>query len=237
MRLKQETRALTGLSMQSSLPAVKQAPLKPILEKKPPIGPSKMRLPLRRITNIVPSSSPLTSQNTRIPVFRASSSSANDKENRPKPNAFTSTKSFLKQPRRISIAARPPPTSGTATKQAVQPRRRVSIAAFRPELSLHVPSTPLHRQSSVRDPRKARYSRLFSPMPEYTTPIAARSSSKFMGSPNTNNNAQPGSWKPRHPTVVALQRKSLVWSPLKLRGMMKNNVRRPSVVISRSEMQ
>ncbi|KAK4778995.1 hypothetical protein SAY86_006523 [Trapa natans] len=226
MRLKQESRALTGPSVQSSLPAMKQAPLKSILEKKPPLGPSKMRLPLRRITNIVPSSSPYAAQDAPpTHTFRASSSSSYNKENLPK----QSTKSFLRQPRRISIAARPPPgppTSGTATKQPVQPRRRVSIATLRPEPSMHAASTPLHMQSSVRDTRPARYSRLFSPMPGYTTPIAARSSSsKFMGSPN--NNAQPGSWKPRHPTVIALQRKSLVWSPLKLRGMMmNNNVRR-----------
>ncbi|KAK2630897.1 hypothetical protein EUGRSUZ_L03767 [Eucalyptus grandis] len=44
-----------------------------------------------------------------------------------------------------------------------------------------------------------------------------------MGSPPTQ---QVGSWKPKHPTVVALQRKSIVWSPLKWRGMKK----RPSLL-------
>lgn len=142
------------------------------------------------------------------------------------------------KPRRFSVAVRPPPLSTTATsttKQVLKPRRRVSIATLRPESSFHM-TTPLHpsasqfkhgsavgRQSIVRDPRKARYSRLFSPLPESrraveTTPL--RSSSKFMGSPL------------RHPTVVALQRKALVWSPLKLKAN-----RKPSLLPSRSSMQ
>ncbi|PQQ09230.1 kinesin-like protein KIN-14S isoform X1 [Prunus yedoensis var. nudiflora] len=65
-------------------------------------------------------------------------------------------------------------------------------------------TTPLHtsasrfnngRQSFMRDPRKARYSRLFSPMPELTTeaettPATMRRSSKFMGSPRQHSLAQ-----------------------------------------------
>lgn len=46
------------------------------------------------------------------------------------------------------------------------------------------------------------------------TPVAA--ARRFMGSPPPSQAV--GSWKPKHPTVVALQRKQLVWSPLKYRG-------------------
>ncbi|KAL0005919.1 hypothetical protein SO802_013480 [Lithocarpus litseifolius] len=240
-RLKQESRAFAAATAQpSGFSSLKQAALKTITEKKPPLAPSKVRLPLRRISNFLPPPSPVPPQKagTTNPLITAS---AGGKENIPKTTmAATNTKNLMK-PRRFSVAVRPLPS--TTTTQAIQPRRRVSIATIRPESNTYM-TTPLHssasrfkngtamgRQSFVRDPRKARYSRLFSPMPELrtageTTPTAAmRSSSKFMGSPPT----QAGSWK-KHPTVVALQRKPLVWSPLKLRGM-KNN-RRPSLLPS-----
>ncbi|XP_030545551.1 kinesin-like protein KIN-14S [Rhodamnia argentea] len=237
-RLKQETRALTVASTQSkAMPSCRQPPLKTIAEKRPPLGPpSKLRPPLRRITNFLPPPSPSYRAVSKGPIL------AVDKENIAR---AANTKSLMK-PRRISIAIGRAPPSG----QVFQPKRRVSIATLRPESSLHL-STPLHRnsllqnagsanrQSFVKDPRKARYSRLFSPMPglrgaSETTPVAMKSSSKFMGSPPTQ---QVGSWKPKHPTVVALQRKSIVWSPLKWRGM--KNMRRPSLLPSRpsSEVQ
>nr|POF26894.1 kinesin-like protein kin-14s [Quercus suber] len=240
-RLKQETRAFAAATAQpSGFSSLKQAALKTITEKRPPLAPSKVRLPLRRISNFLPPPSPVPPRKagTANPLIAAS---AGGKENIPKTTmAATNTKNLMK-PRRFSVAVRPLPST---TTQAIQPRRRVSIATIRPESNTYM-TTPLHssasrfkngtamgRQSFVRDPRKARYSRLFSPMPELrtageTTPTAAmRSSSKFMGSPPT----QAGSWKSKHPTVVALQRKPLVWSPLKLRGM-KNN-RRPSLLPS-----
>ncbi|KAF8038777.1 hypothetical protein BT93_B1356 [Corymbia citriodora subsp. variegata] len=240
-RLKQETRALTVASTQSkAMPSYRQPPLKTIAEKRPPLVPSKMRQPLRRITNFLPPPSPSYRSVSKGPIF------AVDKENIARAGAAANSKSLMK-PRRISIATgRAPPSTG----QVFQPRRRVSIATLRPESNLHL-STPLrtnsllpnassvNRQSFVKDPRKARYSRLFSPMPgvkpaSETTPVAMKSSSKFMGSPPTQ---QVGSWKPKHPTVVALQRKSVVWSPLKWRGM--KNMKRPSLLPSRpsSEMQ
>ncbi|KAJ6384501.1 hypothetical protein OIU78_027744 [Salix suchowensis] len=140
--------------------------------------------------------------------------------------------------------------------QIFQPKRRVSIATFRPEPASNI-RTPLQtsryknvnnvvgRQSFLRDPKKPRYSKLFYPLPEFRTAsemtpcrnsskfrtasemTPCRNSSKFMGSPPTQ---APGSWKPKHPTVVALQRKSLVWSPLKLRNM--QNARRSSLLPS-----
>ncbi|XWS58200.1 hypothetical protein CRYUN_Cryun08bG0014300 [Craigia yunnanensis] len=220
-RLKQETKAFAAAAY--TKPSLKQATEKNKMEKKPPLGPSKLRLPLRRITNFMPQASPMP---TNRKTTRMSMAASDDKENNSKTvMALTNTKNLLK-PRRTSIAVRPP----TTKTQVLQPKRRVSISTLRPDSQMTTPlhrsasgfnnSSTMDRQSLVRDPNKARYSRLFSPMPEFrnpseTTPAAMRSSSKFMGSPPV----QVGSWKPRHPTVVALQRKSLVWSPLKLRGM------------------
>ncbi|KAE8725230.1 hypothetical protein F3Y22_tig00009009pilonHSYRG00280 [Hibiscus syriacus] len=217
-RLKQETRAFAS----SSSAASTRPPLRKAAEKKPPLGPSKARLPLRRIGNFVPPASPLATikKTSRMSMV----ASSNDKENHSE-TAMANRKNLLK-PRRSSIAIKPP----IANTQVLQPKRRVSIATFRPDLHT---TTPLHKSASgfnngtmdrpslARDARKARYSRLFSPLPGFrnpseTSPTAMRSSSKFMGSPPA---AQAGSWKPRHPTVVALQRKSLVWSPLKLKGI------------------
>ncbi|BBH06603.1 P-loop containing nucleoside triphosphate hydrolases superfamily protein [Prunus dulcis] len=54
-RLKQETRAFAAASHQSSASSFrKQAAQKTAVEKKPPLAPSKSRLPLRRITNYMP---------------------------------------------------------------------------------------------------------------------------------------------------------------------------------------
>lgn len=233
LRLKQESRAV----------AVAKQAQKTTAEKKPPLGPQKLRFPLRRITNFMPPPSPLPSQK-----LNASTTFTDDKENTYRPtNNNNNTRALLK-PRR-SLAVRPthlPPTTATATTmQAVQPRRRVSIATFRSEPSSHM-LPPLEtsaaryrcdrvigRMSFAGDPRRVRrISRIFSPLHESraedagTVEAAATpggvtgSSSKFMGSPPTH----AGSWKPKHPTVVALQRKQLVWSPLKLRGL-KNSRR------------
>ncbi|KAK6288694.1 hypothetical protein POUND7_000235 [Theobroma cacao] len=223
-RLKQETRAFAAAA--SSRPSLTQAAERTKMEKKPPLGPSKLRLPLRRLTNFMPPASPMP---TNRKTARIAMATSDDKENYPKTVMAppTNTKALLK-PRRVSIAVRP----STTTTQVIQPKRRVSIATLQPHSYMTTPlrssasgfnnGGTMDRPSLVRDPRKARYSRLFSPLPEFrnpseTTPAATRSSSKFMGSPPPP--AQAGSWKPRHPTVVALQRKSVVWSPLKLRGM------------------
>ncbi|CAL2269188.1 unnamed protein product [Prunus armeniaca] len=231
-RLKQETRAFAAASHQSSASSFrKQAAQKTAVEKKPPLAPSKSRLPLRRITNFMPPALP-----PKKPSYTTSvvPSSMDGKENISTTLAGRNQKSLI-LPRRISIAVRPPTTT---TSQILQPKRRVSIATYRPEPNSHM-TTPLHtsasrfnngRQSFMRDPRKARYSRLFSPMPELTTeaettPATMRRSSKFMGSPP----AQLGSAKERQPTAVALQRKPVIWSPLKLRGM--KNSRRPSLLL------
>ena len=230
IRIKQETRAFAAASQ-----STKQIVEKSNTDKKPPLGPSKFRMPLRRITNFMPPPSPLQKQKTTI--TNSAVSSMHDKENNSRTTmSGTNTKGLMK-PRRMSIAIRPPPPMST---QVFQPKRRVSIATFRPESTSNI-STPLQtsrykngnvvgRQSFVRDPKKPRYSKLFSPLPEFRTAseiTPMRNSSRFMGSPPT----QAGSWRPKHPTVVALQRKSLVWSPLKLRNM--QNARRPSLLPSR----
>ncbi|XVF41935.1 hypothetical protein PTKIN_Ptkin01aG0320600 [Pterospermum kingtungense] len=226
-RFKQETRAFAAAA--STRSSVKQTAEKTKIEKKPPLAPSKMRLPLRRITNLMPPASPMPTN--RKTTRRMSMAASYDKENSKKTMMAppTNTKNLMK-PRRSSIALKPPTTT---TTQVFQPKRRVSIATLRPDSHMTTPlrssasgfnnnGGTMDRPSLMRDPRKARYSKLFSPLPEFRnpsemmTPTAMRSSSsKFMGSPPV----QAGSWKPRLPTVVALQRKSLVWSPLKLRGM------------------
>lgn len=241
--MKQENRTLTSVSsytQSSGLPPRRQgAPLKSIPEKKPPLGPPKPRLPLRRITNFVPDPSPSASRST--PTFRGGpSGSAADKENQVRAAAAKS--SFLRMPRRISII-KPHPDATTTNKL---PRRRISIATLRPEPSLHATTTtplPLRngngssRQSFARDNQKGRYSQLFSfSRPDTSldvgTPVGTRISTKFMGSPISQQVV--GSWKPRHPTVVALQQKTLVWSPLKIRSL-KKNATRSSLVPIRSK--
>ncbi|KAF5463421.1 hypothetical protein F2P56_019338 [Juglans regia] len=249
-RLKQENRVLSTSSAQlSALSSLKQAAQKSMTEKKPPLGPSKLRLPLRRITNFLPPPSPKPPRKTGSTTSIVPASTAG-KENFYKTTMVATNSKSLMKPRRFSVAVRAPPlsTTTTTTTQVLQPRRRVSIATLRPESSSYM-TTPLHssasrfkhssaigRQSFVRDPRKARYSRMFSPLPESrraveTTPTALRSSSKFMGSPPTH----AGSSQLRNPTVVALQRKALVWSPLKLRSLKTN--RKPSLLPSRPSMQ
>ncbi|KAJ6434430.1 hypothetical protein OIU84_018027 [Salix udensis] len=247
IRIKQETRAFAAASQ-----STKQVVEKSKTDKKPPLGPSKFRMPLRRITNFMPPPSPLQKQKTTI-TGGSAVSSMHDKENISRATmSGTNTKGLMK-PRRMSVAVRPPPPMST---QIFQPKRRVSIATFRPEPASNI-RTPLQtsryknvnnvvgRQSFLRDPKKPRYSKLFYPLSEFRTAsemtpcrnsskfrtasemTPCRNSSKFMGSPPTQ---APGSWKPKHPTVVALQRKSLVWSPLKLRNM--QNARRSSLLPS-----
>ncbi|KAH6762555.1 P-loop containing nucleoside triphosphate hydrolases superfamily protein, partial [Perilla frutescens var. hirtella] len=239
-RLKLENRALASLATtQSALTSSNQAQQKTWTDnKKPPLGPSKLRLPLRRITNFMPASSPAPSNKKNmsyLPVVRE------DKE-----NVSNKARPVLKA-RRGSIAVRPSPAT---TGQVFQPKRRASIATFRPESTATPlenssarlrPERTMGRQSFVWDPQRVwrtsrvssppvpqsrevpatpvgpgvwRTSRVSSPMP--ATPVGPRGSSKFRGSPPSQ---QVGSWKPKHPTVVALQKKHLVWSPLKLRGM------------------
>ncbi|XP_061348507.1 kinesin-like protein KIN-14S [Gastrolobium bilobum] len=239
IRLKQESRSLAVVSAQSSTVASLKHTEAQKMIKKPPLNPSK-RPPLRRITNFLPPPS------ERMPSLMASS--MDGKENIARTTSMTTN--LAKQRKRVSIAVRPPPAPST-TQVILQPRRRVSMATPRPESNSDM-TTPLRTSVSqpqsnggssvqqsliIRNQRKARYSKLFAPMQEMrtsveTTPTLMRSSRKFMGSPT-----QVDSRMTRHPTILALQRKSLVWSPLKLRGL--KNSRKSSLLPSRpsTEMQ
>ncbi|KAF8392450.1 hypothetical protein HHK36_022792 [Tetracentron sinense] len=234
-RLQHENRAAAAAaaaSAKSSTLMSLQQGRKFITEKKPPLGPSKLRLPLGRITNFLPPPSPVPSH--KIITATSISAATENKENNMSRTAMaTTTTRTLMKPRRVSIAVRPPPKTAI---QVHQPKRRVSIATLRDS---HLTMTPLKssialsnngggemsRQLFLRDPQRVRrMSRMFPPMPEQSSVAAGEAtpsgfrSSKFMGSPPA-----VGSWKPRHSTVVALQRRNLVWSPLKLRGLKSSN--------------
>ncbi|CAH8381986.1 unnamed protein product [Eruca vesicaria subsp. sativa] len=240
-RIKQETRALATASSSTTSRQPREA-LPTITEKKPPLAPARsMRMPLRRITNFMPQQ---PSQGGPPPAKRFSDASyATSKENNNGNNnslrrASSVDINALMKPRRSSIAFRPaPPPLAIATgnnNKTLQPRRRVSIATLRAEPSssymnnMTTPSRP-PSISSFRggNPRKARYSNLFTPDRNLVTPNAMKSSSRFNKSPAVGGGGG-SSWKPSHPTVVALQKKAVVWSPLKFRN------RRPSFIPKRA---
>ncbi|KAJ9535891.1 hypothetical protein OSB04_un000947 [Centaurea solstitialis] len=223
-RQKQENRALAVASAEYNL------------GKKTPLAPSsKLRLPLRRITNVMPPH-PSSAQSQKSKSFMPPPQLSNeDKENK-------SSMKPVSRARRGSFAVKPAAPMGG--NQVLKPKRRASIATtLNSELSsnsMTMMSTPMRsggsnnggprmrndrvgRQSFVWDPQRVwRTTRVQSPQSkgggmatvEATPPVR---SSKFMGSPPGGSQAV-GSWKPKHPTVVALQRKQLVWSPLKYRG-------------------
>ncbi|KAL9248102.1 hypothetical protein vseg_021462 [Gypsophila vaccaria] len=222
LRLKQDSRSVAAASTKPPRQAQRSTAA---ASTRPPLGPSNMRMPLRRISNFLPPPSPLhTKKSSNLPSLRPVSSDG--KENNPSGTNGIA----LRGPRRVSIAVRPPSTQMVAP--TLQPRRRVSIATLRPEPSLHM-GTPLNTQSNresllprrpsfVREVRVRRFSKVFSPLPESravansSVEATPRSNRRFMASPPSQ---QVGSWKPKHPTVVALQKKPVVWSPLKLRGL------------------
>ncbi|KAE8675390.1 hypothetical protein F3Y22_tig00111671pilonHSYRG00094 [Hibiscus syriacus] len=291
-RIKLETRAFSAAAAASTRSSLKQEAEKTKMEKKPPVVPSKLRLPLRKINNFMPMpTTPMPNNRKTTRMATVPEGKENNLKNTmaPRRNSIavrppTTMKAVFQPMRRLSVSAFRPdshmttplcnstsgfnhastmdrpslmrdvrkarysrlfsplpklrnpsettPAAMITTKTVRKPKRRVSIATFRPDSHMKTPlrsSTAgfnyANRLSLMRDPKNTRYSRLFSPSvtrysrlfppsaSETTTPAAMRSSSKFMGSPPM----QAGSWKPTHPTVVALQRKSLVWSPLKFR--------------------
>ncbi|XP_043721018.1 kinesin-like protein KIN-14S isoform X2 [Telopea speciosissima] len=212
-------------------------------ERMPPLAPSKTRVPLRGITNHWPQSpaqprkinianhwpeSPAPPRKNNIanlwpqspaPPRKSNIAISNSASVEDKDSKTMNTTKTLMRPRRISIAAvRALPS---ATAQFHQPKRRVSIATTHPA-SMMTPATTskMGRFAFSRDPQKnQRVSRIFSPLPQLrtvsveATPVGTRS--KFLDSPTM----QVGSRIPKHPTVVALQRRHFVWSPLKQRGL------------------
>ncbi|KAE9589598.1 putative minus-end-directed kinesin ATPase [Lupinus albus] len=165
-----------------------------------------------------------------------------------RPPAPSTTTQILQPRRRVSVAALHPDTAydmttplhtspsrpSAAPTQVLQPRRRVSVATLHPDTTYDI-KTPLRnsasqfnngislQQSLRNNQRKDRYSSLFAQFSELrassveTTPMSIGSSRKFRGSP-----VQADSRLARHPTGLPLQRKPLVWSPLKLKTL-KNN--------------
>ncbi|KAH9615389.1 hypothetical protein KSS87_022661 [Heliosperma pusillum] len=213
LRLKQESRSMASASAR---PPKQSQGTTPAVATKPPLGrPSNNRMPLRRISNFIPPPSPLKKANKALNLSSFQSGSSDGKENNPCP---ANTRGSLRGPRRGSIAVRPTTQMVVPT---LQPRRRVSIATLRPEPSSDTGSplnTQPKRESALPRPsflggisKVRRFSKVFTPMPE-STPMSSR---RFMSSPPSQ---QVGSWKPKHPTVVALQKKPVVWSPLQLRG-------------------
>ncbi|CAK8544663.1 unnamed protein product [Lathyrus sativus] len=163
------------------------------------------RPPLRAINNSLPPRP--TSE--RRPF--SCSSSLQGKENIAKTTSMA--------PRRVSIAAKPP-------AHQLQTKRRVTLATMHPETnSPHASTSQFTSESNnhrpmIRNQRKARYSSLFTPLTtstiETTPNLNEGSSSRFAGSPTQTADSR---MMARNPTAIALQRKSIVWSPLKRRGM------------------
>lgn len=244
-RLKLESRALANFSTQSTGISSLSQSQRTTTEKKPPLAPSKLRLPLRGITNLMPPPSPVPpraykTRNSLIPL-----PAANNRENTSRTSLAGTTKTkaaVILKARRGSIAVRPSPAvQPNQSVQHHQPRRRASIATFRPADTNNANvTTPMNRsnarmrtdrvmgrQSFVWDPQRVwRTSRVNSPLqqvremsslPVEETPIGSQRSRKFMGSPPPSQ--QVCSWRPKHPTVIALQKKQLVWSPLKMKAM------------------
>lgn len=153
--------------------------------------------------------------------------SSDDKENLTKASNMKPTI----RARRGSFAVKP--VSTTLTGQTIKPRRRASIATtFQSEpsssSSMMTPGMRQNNAPRMRNDRVGRQSFVWDPQrmwrtsrvqssPVEATPVAA-APRRFMGSPSSH---AVGSWKPKHPTVVALQRKQLVWSPLKYKGTTK----------------
>ncbi|EPS72260.1 hypothetical protein M569_02493, partial [Genlisea aurea] len=210
-RLKQQNRALA--SSVSALSSTKNSNSSSTdNNKRPPLPPSQMmRVPLRGITNMMPVPSKKTRMSYLPPVRE-------EKENAAAPPPPRTKNKVNLKARRGSIAIRPSVVVAHPSV-AFQPRRRASMATELISSSLATPlqhsSRIMGRQSFVWDPQRVwKASRASSPVEtavEAATPTLY-SSSKFRGSPPVNS-----SWKPKHPTVVALQKKLLVWSPLRMK--------------------
>ncbi|KAJ6397543.1 hypothetical protein OIU77_018537 [Salix suchowensis] len=108
-RLKQETRAFAAAASQSTI----QVAEKRKIDKKPPLCPSKLRMPLRKITNSMPPPSPPLQKQKNGSVL----SSMYEKENNPRiTTAGTNTSRFLE--------AKAPNSCRTATKiSGVEPSK------------------------------------------------------------------------------------------------------------------
>ncbi|KAK9161217.1 hypothetical protein Syun_007558 [Stephania yunnanensis] len=243
VRLQSESRAAASASASGSLKSMALPTIGEVQKgqskRKPPLGPSRLRPPLRGISNLLPPPSPLPSFKTglRLPTSASSMNKENtfgsksengltrmDKENNSETVSKTNVRGLMR-PRRFSIAVRPP----KVTEQIHQPKRRVSVAAFRSDSHSSIMMTPL--TSKVQYSRGALMprrslsstSRMF---PAFSSAATAASEatpvtikSKFLGSP-----VQSSSFKLRTPSGLALPRRHFVWSPLKQKAL--NNTRK-----------
>ncbi|KAF9606404.1 hypothetical protein IFM89_025093 [Coptis chinensis] len=225
VRLQQENRAGAAAAAKTSVMSTMQQGQRVQNMKKPPLGSSKMRPPLRGITNFLPPPSPIPPSKTGIAL--PTIASRMEKENGLETSRIDNK--VMRRPGRVSIAGNFA-MERMQVNQAKSKRQRVSIAtipSYTSSLSVMNPidtSTArpknggiMARRSFAKEAR--RISRIFTPLPELTssdasgeaTPTVIRS--KFLGSPPGQQYA--GSWKSKYPTMVALQRRPLVWSPLK----------------------
>ncbi|KAK9137271.1 hypothetical protein Sjap_007865 [Stephania japonica] len=248
VRLQSESRAAASASATGSLKSMALPTIGEVQKgqskRKPPLGPSRLRPPLRGISNFLPPPSPLPSFKTGLRLTTSTSSmnkentfgskSENgltrvDKENNSETASKTNVRGLMR-PRRFSIAVKPP----KVTEQIHQPKRRVSVAAFRSDSHSSSSMTPLTskvqysrgalmpRRSFVNDPRSST-SRMFPAFNSAATaaceatPVTIKS--KFLGSP-----VQSSSFKLRTPSGLALPRRHFVWSPLKQKAL--NNTRK-----------
>ncbi|GJW05506.1 kinesin-like protein KIN-14S [Tanacetum coccineum] len=111
--------------------------------------------------------------------------------------------------------------ASTVTSQVLKRKRRASITSFQSNSSSSAMTTPINQSSAAPPMRNDRVmgqsnEAASSSHAAEAAPVAAPRSNKFMGSPPSH---VVGSWKTKHPTVVVLQRKQLVWNPLKNKGI------------------
>ncbi|KAH9622187.1 hypothetical protein KSS87_009574, partial [Heliosperma pusillum] len=122
--------------------------------------------------------------------------------------------SGISKVRRFSKVFSPIPESRTMASSSVE-ATPMSSRRFMASSSVETISTSSRRfmaSSSVEaTPMSSR--RFMASSSVEATPMSSR---RFMASPPSQ---QVGSWKPKHPTVIALQKKPVVWSPLKLRSL------------------
>lgn len=208
IRLKQESRIFAAASTTRSSrpsPFSRQALVK-FKPEKPPLGTSKLRMPLRRITNFMPQAFPLPPLPPRKTATAKSvdSSSTQDKENaRGITSMAANRESLLMKPRRCSVVA--VRSSGpTKISWLLQPKRRVSIAALQPGRSSYM-ATPLNNSNGSTIGRPPLISRVLQPKRRVSAAMVQRDTSSYMA--NRRNNSY-GS---------AIGRPSLLKEPRKVR--------------------
>ncbi|CAH9073699.1 unnamed protein product [Cuscuta epithymum] len=235
LKLKQENRVSAAVSNQSSsaLPSLNQTRMMAArTERKPPLA-LRPRLPLQKITHLVPqqpSSVLHPRRSLLLPTVYE------DKE-----NAIMASKDNTDvKARQDTHAIKSIPTQAT-NLQVKQPTRRASMATLRPpESGMIVPAKnsavrprndgpSMGRQSFVWDPQRVwRTSKVLSPKLEDEKSSAA---SVLHEAPPVVSRCSKPLGSPRLPTVVALQKKRLVWSPLKMKAYAGLKSRRVSHAI------